>query len=53
MSYLLSDSDLEDTIEALEFLMYSKGQDFVFVKRNRMQMLLSWLKLQQSKLATK
>ena len=48
MSCLLSICDVEDTIEALEFLLETKGNDFVEVKRNRICMLLAWMKLKRS-----
>jgi hypothetical protein len=50
MTALISEQDLEDAIESVDFYLEQKGSEFVEVKRNRFLMLLSWLRLKQSQL---
>ena len=50
MTALISEQDLEDTIEAVDFYLEHKGSEFVEVKHNRFRMLLGWLRLKQSQL---
>ena len=50
MTALISEQDLEDAIEAVDFYLKHKGSEFVEVKHNRYLMLLGWLKLKKSQL---
>ncbi len=46
---LLSQKDRKNVIEALDFYMFSKGQDFGEEKRAEINALLNWVKLEHSK----
>mgnify|MGYP001370782704 CR=1 FL=1 len=50
MTTLISEQDLDDTIEAVECLLEHNGNGMIEVKRNRIRMLLAWLKLKKSQL---
>ena len=47
--YLISQQDRELAIEALDFYLFSKGNDFTEVKRAEVNALLNWIKLEKSK----
>jgi len=46
---LLSQKDRKNVIEALDFYMFSKGEDFGEEKRAEINALLNWVKLEHSK----
>jgi hypothetical protein len=46
---LISQRDREVAIEALDFYMFSKGNDFTEDKRMEVNALINWLKLEQFK----
>ena len=50
---LVSQRDREVVIEALDFYLFSKGQDFTEEKRMEMNALLNWVKLELSKHSVK
>ena len=50
MTALISEQDLADTIEAVDCLLEHNGPGMIEVKRNRIRMLLAWLKLKQNQL---
>ena len=45
---LISEQDLDDTIEAVSYYLEHKGSELIEVKHNRYLMLLGWLKLKKS-----
>ena len=49
---LISEQDLEDTIEAVSYYLEHKGSELIEVKHNRYLMLLGWLKLKKSQQTT-
>ena len=46
---LISQKDREVAIEALDFYIFSKGNDFSEEKRMELNALLNWVKLEYSK----
>ena len=46
---LISQRDREVAIEALDFYIFSKGNDFTEAKRGEINALLNWLKLEKFK----
>jgi hypothetical protein len=46
---LISQQDRELTIEALDFYLFSKGNDFTEAKRAEVNALLNWIKIEKSK----
>lgn len=46
---LLSQQDRTTVIEAIDFYLFSKGQDFTLEKRMELNALLNWLKLEHFK----
>jgi hypothetical protein len=46
---LISQQDRELTIEALDFYLFSKGNDFTEEKRAQLNALLNWIKLEKSR----
>ena len=50
MTALISEQDLDDTIEAVECLLEHNGPRMIELKRNRIRMLLGWLRLKKSQL---
>jgi hypothetical protein len=46
---LISQQDRELAIEALDFYLFSKGNDFTEAKRAEVNALLNWIKLEKSK----
>jgi len=46
---LISQQDRENAIEALDFYLFSKGQDMTEAKRGELNALLNWIKLEYSK----
>lgn len=46
---LISQKDRENTIEALDFYLFSKGQDMTEAKRAELNALLNWVKLEKTK----
>ena len=46
---LISQMDRDLAIEALDFYLFSKGNDFTEAKRAEVNALLNWIKLEKSK----
>ena len=46
---LISQKDRKNAIEALDFYLFSKGQDMTEEKRGELNALLNWIKLEKSK----
>jgi len=46
---LISQQDRENAIEALDFYLFSKGQDMTEAKRSEFNALLNWIKLEKTK----
>lgn len=46
---LISQRDREVAIEALDFYIFSKGNDFTEEKRGEINALLNWIKLEKFK----
>lgn len=46
---LISQQDREVVIEALDFYLFSKGEDFTEEKRMEVNALLNWIKLEKFK----
>ncbi len=46
---LISQSDRKVAVEALDFYLFSKGQDFTEEKRAEVNALLNWIKLEYYK----
>ena len=46
---LISQKDRENAIEALNFYLFSKGQDMTESKRAEVNALLNWIRLEQFK----
>ena len=46
---LISQQDRDLAIEALDFYLFSKGNDFTEAKRAEVNALLNWVKLEKSK----
>ena len=46
---LISQQDRELAIEALDFYLFSKGNDFTEAKRAEVNALLNWIKIEKSK----
>jgi hypothetical protein len=46
---LISQMDRDLAIEALDFYLFSKGNDFTEAKRAEVNALLNWVKLEKSK----
>ena len=46
---LISQQDRKLAIEALDFYLFSKGNDFTEVKRAEVNALLNWIKLEKSR----
>ena len=46
---LISQQDRELAIEALDFYIFSKGNDFTEAKRAEVNALLNWIKIEYSK----
>ena len=46
---LISQQDRENAIEALDFYLFSKGQDMTEAKRGELNALLNWIKLEKTK----
>jgi hypothetical protein len=46
---LISQQDRNLAIEALDFYLFSKGNDFTEAKRAEVNALLNWVKLEKSK----
>ena len=46
---LISQKDRNLTIEAIDFYLFSKGQDMTESKRGELNALLNWIKLEHSK----
>jgi hypothetical protein len=46
---LISQKDRDLTIEAIDFYLFSKGQDMTESKRGELHALLNWIKLENYK----
>ena len=46
---LISQQDRDLAIEALDFYLFSKGNDFAEAKRAEVNALLNWIKLEKTK----
>ncbi len=46
---LISQKDRQNTIEAIDFYLFSKGVDFTDEKRAELNALLNWIKLEYYK----
>ncbi len=46
---LISQRDREVAIEALDFYLFSKGNDFTEEKRMEVNALMNWIKLEKTK----
>ena len=46
---LLSQKDRQNVIKALDFLLFSKGEDMSEMERTELNSLLNWIKLESNK----